>query len=120
MEAPSSKSTLVRHFKGHKSRITQLSFHPTSNQVASSSADSSVMVWNCDQTARCLRFSTHTKRVNSVCWSPKSDLIASASSDRTVKIWLPRIRDSAVGEIVAHTAAVRAVDFDNVGHHVSN
>ena len=37
---------LIHNFKGHKDTITGLHFNPSQKQVASSSLDGSVMLWN--------------------------------------------------------------------------
>lgn len=113
-----AEPTLIRHFKGHKGRVTQLSFHPSANQIATSSLDSTVMLWNFNQAARCVKFTGHLGPVHSVSWSPKADLVASASKDRTVRVWVPKIR-GATGEFLAHTAAVRTVDFNPDGRQVN-
>ena len=51
----SEDPTLVRHFRGHKDTVTAVAFNPTIKQLASSSLDSSIMVWNLKQTVRAFR-----------------------------------------------------------------
>lgn len=114
-----SEPSLERHFAGHSGRITQLDFNSSGMQVASSSLDHTVMLWDLHQAARCIRFSAHTDAVYSVCWSPKTNLVASASKDRTVKIWEPKLKGVS-GEFLAHGRTVRTVDFDPSGTMVRN
>jgi centriolar protein POC1 len=47
--------TLERHFRGHRDSVTALAFNPALKQLASSSLDSSIMVWNLRQTIRAFR-----------------------------------------------------------------
>jgi centriolar protein POC1 len=47
--------TLERHFRGHRHAVTALAFNPAMKQLASSSLDSSIMVWNLRQTVRAFR-----------------------------------------------------------------
>ncbi|EDW39511.1 GL22423 [Drosophila persimilis] len=88
------------HFTGHSGSITQLRFSPEGFQIATSSLDGSVILWNLKQASRCIRFGSHSSAVYGVAWSPKGNLVASAGHDRSVKIWEPKVRGggpSAVG-----------------------
>lgn len=50
---------LSRTFKGHRGTITGLSFAPDMKQLASSSMDSSVMLWNFKPTLRAFKYIGH-------------------------------------------------------------
>ncbi|XP_069811830.1 POC1 centriolar protein homolog B isoform X2 [Dendropsophus ebraccatus] len=82
---------LIRHFKGHKDAITCVDFSPDSKQLASSAADTFVMVWNFKPQSRTFRFIGHREAVTCVQFSPNGHLLASASKDRTVRLWAPNI-----------------------------
>lgn len=105
------------HFVNHLQTITNVSFHPTTNKIASSSLDGSVHLWNLDGSVRCYKFSGHTDAVNCVNWSPSGDLMVTASSDRTVRIWRPTVLGSS-SQFYTHTSAVRYVDFSPKGSKV--
>ncbi|RLM95385.1 hypothetical protein BBI17_006506 [Phytophthora kernoviae] len=60
MENPS----LERTFRGHKSAVTGVNFHPNAQQVASSSLDGVVMVWNFKPQLRAFRFKGHAGPVH--------------------------------------------------------
>ena len=68
-------------------------FNPNSRQLASSSLDGTIMVWNFKSPqARVFRFSGHTDGVTSVCFSPTGHLVGSGSRDRSVRLWVPSIK----------------------------
>ena len=81
--------TLERTFRGHKSYITSVSFSPTLKQLASSSADNSILLWNFKPQLRAFRFVGHKGVVTDVTFSPDGDVLASASKDKTVRLWAP-------------------------------
>ncbi|KAJ0399072.1 hypothetical protein P43SY_008692 [Pythium insidiosum] len=102
--------TLERTFRGHKSAVTSVSFHPNMHQLASASLDCSVMLWNFRPQLRAFRFFGHKGPVYDVTFSPVGDLLASASQDRTVRLWTPSVKGESV-TIKAHAGAVRSVSF---------
>ncbi|KAJ0403482.1 hypothetical protein ATCC90586_003595 [Pythium insidiosum] len=102
--------TLERTFRGHKSAVTSVSFHPNMHQLASASLDCSVMLWNFRPQLRAFRFFGHKGPVYDVTFSPAGDLLASASQDRTVRLWTPSVKGESV-TIKAHAGAVRSVSF---------
>ena len=72
---------------GHRARITKIIFHPKYTQVATSSEDASIKLWDfetgeCEQTLR-----DHTGMVNYLNFHPDGDQIASCSRDMTIKLW---------------------------------
>jgi centriolar protein POC1 len=46
---------LERHFRGHKSGVTALSFNPNGKQLISASLDGTIMVWNLKPQMRAYR-----------------------------------------------------------------
>uniref|UniRef100_A0A1Q3F8T9 Putative wd40 domain protein n=1 Tax=Culex tarsalis TaxID=7177 RepID=A0A1Q3F8T9_CULTA len=110
-----SDPILLRHLKGHKGKVTGISFNAEGNRFATSSADNTAIVWNINEQVRCMRFEAHTDVVNDICWSPaNSQIVATASKDRTVKIWTPSLMGNC-DEFRAHTSNVRSVHFDSNG-----
>ncbi|BHF71438.1 hypothetical protein SprV_0401449600 [Sparganum proliferum] len=73
--------TLQIHFKGHRGAITNVSFNSNGKQLATSSMDSSLMIWNIKPQTRAYRY------------SPDSQLILSSSDDKTIRLWDCRNQD---------------------------
>lgn len=114
----SDDPSLEHNFRGHKSTVTGLSFSSDNKQLASSSHDHSVVIWNLfSNSSRCYNFTGHTDVVTSVDFSPNAQLLASASQDRTVRLWVPTIRGKCM-EFRAHSASVRTVSFSPDGTKV--
>lgn len=115
----SDDPSLEHNFRGHKSTVTGLSFSSDNKQLASSSHDHSVVIWNLfSNSSRCYNFTGHTDVVTSVDFSPNAQLLASASQDRTVRLWVPTIRGKCM-EFRAHSASVRTVSFSPDGTKVN-
>ncbi|KAJ4439632.1 hypothetical protein ANN_07760 [Periplaneta americana] len=113
----SDDPTLERHFRGHRDSVTALAFNPTMKQLASSSLDSSIMVWNFRQMNRAFRFKAHKDGVMDISFSPSGQLVASVSRDRSVRLWVPTVQGET-GEFRAHTGAVRSIHFSPDGQRM--
>ncbi|KAI8929630.1 WD40-repeat-containing domain protein [Entophlyctis helioformis] len=109
--------TLERSFRGHKDVITGLAFKPSMSQLASSSMDHSVMIWNFKPQLRAFRFVGHKAPVTSVDFSPTGHLLASSSRDKTVRLWTPNVKGD-VTVFKAHTSTVRTVQFSRDGEQL--
>jgi len=76
-----------KKMKGHRARITKCCFHPVYTQIASSSEDASIKLWDyetgeCEQTLR-----EHTGMVNYICFNHNGESMASCAKDMTIKLW---------------------------------
>lgn len=76
-----------KRLKGHKARITKICFHPSYTELATSSEDGSIKIWDyetgeCGQTLR-----QHTGMVNYINFHPTGDYLASCSRDMSIKLW---------------------------------
>ncbi|KAF3706147.1 POC1 centriolar protein -like protein B [Channa argus] len=109
--------TLERHFRGHKDAVTCADFSPNRKQLASGSADKSLMIWNMAPKARAFRFVGHQDVITGVHFSPSGNLVASSSKDRTVRLWTPSMKGEST-VFKAHTAAVRSVAFSHDGQRL--
>lgn len=72
---------------GHRARVTRCIFHPVYDQLASSSEDASIKIWNyetgdVEQTLR-----EHTGMINYISFNPDGQNMASCSRDMTIKLW---------------------------------
>ncbi|GBP07035.1 POC1 centriolar protein homolog A [Eumeta japonica] len=100
---------LEKHLKGHKNSVTALCFNANGQQIASSSLDGSVMLWDVHSSIRSYRFLGHTDAVTDVTFSPSGKYMASASRDKSVRLWIPTITGST-GMFKAHTQSVSIHD----------
>ncbi|XP_069484101.1 POC1 centriolar protein homolog B-like isoform X2 [Ambystoma mexicanum] len=108
---------LLRHFKGHKDAVTSVDFNPDTKQLATSSLDTFLMIWNFKPQSRAFRFVGHKEGVTCVQFAPSGQLVASASQDKTVRLWVPNMKGES-SLFKAHTATVRSVNFSCEGQHV--
>ncbi|KAM9377819.1 POC1 centriolar protein homolog B [Pholidichthys leucotaenia] len=109
--------TLERNFKGHRDAVTCADFNPDRKQLASGSADKTLMIWNLAPKARAFRYVGHQDVVTGVQFSPSGNLVASSSKDRTVRLWVPNMKGESK-LFKAHTAAVRSVAFSHDGQRL--
>ncbi|CAB4009978.1 notchless homolog 1, partial [Paramuricea clavata] len=88
---PETGEQLGKTLKGHRQWITALSWeplhrNPTCRNLASSSKDSTIKIWDTTTTRLSMTLCGHTQSVTCVKWGGEG-LIYSASQDRTIKVW---------------------------------
>lgn len=67
--------------------VTRAAFHPVFSQIATSSEDASIKIWDWETGDFERTLKGHTKAVQDVDFDSTGNLLASCSSDLTVKIW---------------------------------
>ncbi|KAK3823469.1 MAG: WD40-repeat-containing domain protein [Benniella sp.] len=77
----------IRSLKGHEYLVWTVSYSPDSKQIASSSFDGTVRLWNSESGSLQHTLSGHTQTVHGVAYSPRGYRVASASADMTVRLW---------------------------------
>ncbi|RVE52286.1 hypothetical protein evm_003076 [Chilo suppressalis] len=105
---------LEKQLKGHRNAITSAYYSPNEKQLATSSLDNSVLLWDLRGTMRSYRFQGHDEAVMDVTFSPSGKYMASASRDKTVRLWVPTVTGST-GVFKAHSQTVRSVQFSPDG-----
>ncbi|XP_059051311.1 POC1 centriolar protein homolog A isoform X1 [Achroia grisella] len=108
---------LEKQLKGHRNAITAVFFNPNEKQIASSSLDNSILLWDLRGTMRSYRFQGHDEAVLDVTFSPSGKYMASASRDKTVRLWVPTVIGST-GVFKAHSQTVRSVQFSPDGSKI--
>lgn len=109
--------------------------HPC-QQIASSSSDGTVMIFNIhsktnakdntsprkDDGIRAYRFLGHRGPIHRIAYSPSGKVLASCSSDNTVRLWSPSRNFSKGDSIVlrGHNGPVRCVDFGSTSGFSNN
>ena len=80
---------LLHTYTSHTKPITGLEFFPSSGHLLlSSSADSTIKIWDSHHTRPLLRtFNGHTKSISDITFSPSGTTFLSASYDRQMKLW---------------------------------
>ncbi|XP_039746238.1 POC1 centriolar protein homolog A-like [Pararge aegeria] len=106
--------SLEKQLTGHRSSITALFYNRNEKQLASSSLDNSILLWDLCGTMKSYRFQGHEEAVMDVTFSPSGKYMASASRDRTVRIWVPTVTGST-GVFKAHSQTVRSVQYSPDG-----
>jgi WD40 repeat protein len=108
-----SDPEIQRSFKGHRGAVTGLAFNPNMRQLATSSTDKSVMLWNFKPQLRAFRFAGHSDAVLSVAFSSATSFVASGSKDRTARLWIPTV------SALATTFCLRLLQHTFVALHAS-
>lgn len=104
----------VRTFKGSRERVNCVAFHPDTKQIASGSDDSSICLWNIEDSRFSFKLIGHKGPVKELSYSPSGNIIASASKDNTIKIWSNKY-DGSFSTLRSHSAGVNSVQFFNEG-----
>jgi WD40 repeat protein len=107
--------------RGHTSEVWCVSISADGKRVLTSSADTTLRLWDAD-TGKCLRlFEGHTARIVSAALSPDGRRVLSGGSgdnDKTVRLW-----DATTGKelhkMIGHTGTVDGVAFGPEGMAIS-
>jgi WD40 repeat protein/uncharacterized caspase-like protein len=81
-----AKTSLIRSFTAHSSRITGVSFSPDGQTIATASNDQTAKLWTLTGKLQ-QTLEGHTDQVNSISFNAKGDTISTASADGTIKVW---------------------------------
>jgi eukaryotic-like serine/threonine-protein kinase len=73
---------------GHSDEVTALAWSPSGAQLASSSRDHTVRLWNVNNQST-LVYKGHAAAVQAVAWNPQGNLLASGGRDNQAQIWNP-------------------------------
>ncbi len=101
----------LRTLTGHDGVINRIAWSPVKNELASTSFDRTVQIWDVStrETAR-RELIRHHDWVSSVAWSPDGRVIASSSGDNTIRL-TDTINNQPVGVLTGHTRTIFDVDW---------
>ena len=77
----------IYFYRGHSSGITDVTWSPTGNRIASSSTDYTVQVWDATTGQHPLIYRTHSWYIQAEAWSPDGRRLASGGPDGTIQLW---------------------------------
>ena len=80
-------TTVTKTLKGHRSPITSVALHPVYSQLASSSEDGSIKLWDLDSGCVEDTLKGHTNVVNYVEFNGDGTKLVSCSVDMSIKLW---------------------------------
>lgn len=80
-------SKLIATLSGHTKTITSCTFSPDCSQIASSSCDHSIKIWDTKLNQMTMTLVGHAEGVNSCSYSPDGSLIVSGSDDKSLIVW---------------------------------
>src|SRR5258706_13306081 len=104
---------------GHSSRVTAVAWSPKGTQIASTSYDKTVRVWDAANGNCVTIYRGHWDRVQAVAWSPDGTRVASGGDDGTVQVW-----DAATGNPVytyrRHAHPVSTVAWSPDGKRIAS
>ncbi|NER94610.1 MAG: hypothetical protein F6J86_12345 [Symploca sp. SIO1B1] len=95
-------------FEGHKESVTNVSFSPDGNLIASGSADKTVKIWSIDG-KEVATFKGHEDQITSIAFSPDSKMVVSGSADKTVRLW--HLDGKRIATFEGHKESVTSVAF---------
>lgn len=77
----------MQHYPAHTDAVTDISFHPSGNYLASASDDTSLKIWDLREGHLFYTLNGHEGATTSVCFSPQGDYFASGATDDQVMVW---------------------------------
>jgi WD40 repeat protein len=104
---------------GHQDVITDFTFSPDSQTIATASRDRTIRLWQRNGTL--LKILEHESGVDSIDFSPltpEGELIASAGEDKTIKIW--RRDGTLYTTLIGHQEPVNSVRFSADGQTITS
>ncbi len=101
----------TRALHGHVAGVLSTSWSPDGRQIATSSLDRTVRIWNAEAGRVDEILDGHSEGVNVVAWSPSGTSLASASDDGTVIVWDRGSEEQVPLSLAGHRSIVRRLEW---------
>ncbi|MEC7556042.1 MAG: hypothetical protein VYA32_02640 [Planctomycetota bacterium] len=109
---------LIRSLDGHTKSVMRIAISPDGQQLASTSMDQTIRLWDIGTGETLQTLEGHTNSVLAVAFSPDGKLLASASRDHSAKLW-----ELATGKVLhsyeSTSGFVVDVAFSPDGKHIA-
>jgi len=106
---------LITFLRSHTQGVNSIAFSPDGNTLASSSNDTTIVLWDMASNQPIAQLTGHTGWVHSVAFSPDGKTLASGSSDDTIILW-DAVSGQRIGQpLTGHTGSVLSVAFSPDG-----
>ncbi len=99
----------LRSANAHEKDINCVRFSQNSKQIATSSQDRLIKLWNSDTLMLTMTLKGHKRGVWDVQFSPVDQQLASASGDCTIKVW--NLQDGSILHNLEHNASVLRLNW---------
>jgi WD40 repeat protein/Flp pilus assembly protein TadD len=107
-------------YRGHSGGVCRIGWSPNGKNIASSSDDGTVRVWDATKGGgETFTYRGHTSSVCTIAWSPDGKWIASGSRDQTVQVWNANNGDRVL-TYTGHLSDVEAVAWSPDGKRIAS
>ncbi|NER01567.1 MAG: hypothetical protein F6K17_02425, partial [Okeania sp. SIO3C4] len=104
-------------FSTNSSTVTQISFSPN-GEILASASENCIKLWNLNGEELAI-FKGHSKAITSISFSPDGQILASGSNDNTIKLW-SLINRTEIYTLQDHTQAITSIDFSPDGQTLAS
>jgi WD40 repeat protein len=118
-EPKENRAIEVNTLEGHSKAVSSVAYSPNGQQLASTSWDNTIKIWDVSNGQLLKSMTGHRDKVFKIAYSPNGQQLASASYDNTIKIW-----DVSKGQLlktlIGHSSGVISVIYSPNGQQLAS